>query len=195
MLFSKSKSTVEFFAPGGFYAYVMGSYNRFAPSQDNYMALGSDSSHAYAPILGIGYRVVNINDRVFLGLEGEYSWTAYNFAGSTREQKISTVSFMLNAEGRISSKFPLVVFGGFGIGVHEFLDLGYENDQGDFIPIEDDTMTILVLDVGIKVPVSRFLLIRSEFQWNSERYNSIEYRNTYSISKSSALSVGLELHF
>jgi hypothetical protein len=197
MLFSKSKSksTVKFFAPGGLYVYVLGSYNRFAPSQDHRTALGSESSHAYAPLLGVGYRVVNINDRVFVSLEGEYSWAAYNFAGLTREQKISTVSFMLNVKWRISSKFPLVVFGGFGVGSHGLSDLGYENDQGDYILVGDDTVTILVLDVGIKVPISRFLLIRSEFQWNSERYYSIELLNTYRVLKSSALSVGLELHF
>jgi hypothetical protein len=195
MLFSKSKSTVKFFAPGGFYVYAMGSYNRFAPSEDHYMVLGSESSHAYAPILGIGYRVVNINDRVFLGLEGKYSRAAYNFAGSTREQKISTVSFMLNAEGHIFSKFPLLVFGGIGFGSHGLSDLGYENDQGDYIPIEDDEMNIFVFDVGIKIPIFQYLVIRTEFQWNSEKYDVIEFRNTYRILKSSALSVGMELHF
>lgn len=205
MLFSKSKSTVKFFGPGGLYVYVMGSYNRFAPPDDYYMALGVESSHTYAPLLGIGYRVVNINDRIFFSLEGEYSWAAYNFAGLTREQRISAVSFMFNVEGRILSKFPLVVFGGFGFGVHELLDLGYENDQGDFIPIKDDAMTILVLDVGIKIPIFQHLVIRTEFQWNSESYGQDDYYLDYwsnrwdkkevDVLHSSALSMGLEIHF
>jgi hypothetical protein len=195
MLFSKSKSTVKFFGPGGLYVYVMGSYNRFAPSQDHRMALGSESSHAYATILGIGYRVVNINDRVFISLEGEYSPITYNFGDFARNQEISVFSFLLNFEGRIFSIFPLAVFGGLGVGFHGLSDLGYENDQGDYIRVGDDMVTILVLDVGIKVPISRFLLIRTEFQWNSESYNPIEFRNTYRVLKSSALSMGLDIHF
>jgi hypothetical protein len=203
MLFSKSKSTVKFFAPGGLYIYVMGSYNRFAPPDDYYDAMGSESSHAYAPLLGIGYRVVNINDRVFISLEGEYSPMTYDFGDFARNQQISVLSLILNFEGRIFSKFPLVLFGGFGVGSHGLSDLGYENDQGDYIFVGDDTVTILVLDVGIKVPITRFLLFRSEFQWNSEAFGPYEY---YTISQvdpwdkkldflhSSAFSVGLDIH-
>ncbi len=204
MLFSKSKSTVKFFAPGGFYVYVMGSYNRFAPPDEYYNALGFESSHAYAPLLGIGYRVVNINDRVFISVEGEYSPIKYDFEDFARNQEISVFSLMLNFEGRIFSKFPLVVFGGLGFGSHGLSDLGYENDQGEYILVGDDSVAILVLDVGIKVPISRFLLIRTEFQWNSESYGPYEfytpqidplgYRQS-DLLHSSALSMGLEIHF
>jgi hypothetical protein len=204
MLFSKSKSTVKFFAPGGFYVYAMGSYNRFAPSQDHYITLGSGSSHAYAPLLGIGYRVVNINDRLFICLEGEYSPITYDFEDFARHQEISVFSLLLNFEGRIFSKFPLLVFGGIGVGFHGLSDLGYENDQGDYILVGNDTVSILVLDMGIKVPISRFLFIRSEFQWNTELYTNREYYNDYWVHPwdikwdflhSSALSMGLEIHF
>jgi hypothetical protein len=182
----------------------MGSYNRFAPSQDHHLELGTDSTYAYAPLLGIGYQVVNINDRVFICLEGEYSPITHNFGDFARNQEISVLSFLLNFEGRIFSKFPLVVFGGFGVGFHGLSDLGYENDQGDYILVGDDTVTILVLDMGIKVPITRFLVIRSEFQWNTELYTNREYYYDYWVHpwdkkldflKSSALSMGLEIHF
>lgn len=194
---SKSTSTVKFFAPRGLYIYVMGSYNRFSPSEDHFLALGSKRSHAYAPLLGIGYRVVNIKDRVFISLEGEYSAAAYNFGDLASNQKISLLSFMLNTEGRISSQFPLVVFGGFGVGFHGLSDLGYENVK--------DSITILALDVGIKIPISRHLVIRTEFQWNSESYEHYDYYDEYwddpgsygklDFLSSSSLSGGLEIHF
>jgi hypothetical protein len=164
------------------------------------MSLGTESSHAYAPILGIGYRVVNINERVFISLEGEYSPITYDFGDFARNQKTSVFSFLLNFEGHIFSKFPLAVFGGFGFGSHRLSDLGYENDQGDYIVVGDDKVTILVLDVGIKVPISRLLLIRSEFQWNSEssgfsttQVDPLERQSDF--LHSSALSMGLEIHF
>lgn len=84
---SKPKSKVRFFSPGSFYIYVMGSFNHFSPLGDHYLELGPDSSDAFAPLLGVGYRVVNIKDRFFVSLEGDYSPAKYNFEEFTRDQK------------------------------------------------------------------------------------------------------------
>jgi hypothetical protein len=204
-LFSKSKpkSKVRFFSPGSFYIYVMGSYNHFSPLEEHFLELGPDSSDAFAPVLGIGYRVVNIKDRLFVSLEGDYSPASYNFEDFAREQKINTFTFMLNVEGRVASKkFPVVIFAGIGVGIHQLPDLGYEDLLGDYIPAADDTITVLALDIGIKIPVSRSFFIRAEFQWNGEVYGDYAYYDEYDEwgdtqwdFLSSSLSVGLEFHF
>jgi hypothetical protein len=200
---SKPKSMIRFFSPGSFYIYVMGSYNHFSPSEEHFLELGPDSSDAFAPVLGIGYRVVNIRDRLFVSIEGDYSPAMYNFEDFAREQKINTLTFMLNVEGRVASKkIPVVIFGGIGLGIHQLFDLGYEDFQGYYIPVADDTITVLALDIGIKIPVSRRFFIRTEFQWNGEVYGDYDYYNEYGEwgdtqwdFLSSSLSMGLEFHF
>ncbi|MFC2146371.1 hypothetical protein ACFLRT_03315 [Acidobacteriota bacterium] len=200
---SKPKSKIRFFSPGSFYVYVMGSYNHFSPLEEHFLELGSDSSDAFAPVLGIGYRVVNIRDRLFVSLEGDFSPARYNFEDFAREQKINTLTFMLNIERRVASKkFPVVIFCGIGVGIHQLPDLGYEDLLGDYISFGDDTIIVLALDIGIKIPISRSFFIRTEFQWNGEVYGdynyydeSDEWGDTQWDFLSSSLSVGLEIHF
>lgn len=200
---SKPKSKIKFFSPGSFYIYVMGSFNHFSPLEEHFLELGPDSSDAFAPVLGIGYRVVNVKNWFFVSLEGDYSPATYNFGDFAREQKINTLTFMLNIEGRLSSKkFPVVIFGGIGVGIHQLPDLGYVDILGDYIPADDDTITVMALDFGIKIPISRSFFIRTEFQWNGEVYGDYSYYDEYDEwgdtqwdFLSSSLSVGLEFHF
>jgi hypothetical protein len=181
----------------------MGSYNYFSPLEEHFLELGPDSSDAFAPVLGIGYRVVNIKDRLFVSLEGDYSPATYNFEDFARDQKINTLTFMLNVEGRIAfKKFPIVIFGGVGVGIHQLPDLGYEDLPGDYISFGDDTITVMALDLGIKIPISRSFFIRTEFQWNGEVYGDYNYYDEYDEwgdtqwdFLSSSFSVGLEIHF
>ena len=200
---SKPKSKVRFFSPGSFYVYVMGSYNRFSPLDEHYLELGPDSSDAFAPVLGIGYRVVNIRDRLFFCLEGDYSPATYNFGEFGREQKINTLTFMVNGERKSASKkFPVVIFAGVGVVIHQLPDLGYVDLVGDFIPADDDTIVAFTLDIGIKIPISRSFFIRTEYQWNGDVSGDYEYYDEYDEwgdtqwdFLSSSLSVGLEIHF
>jgi len=198
----KPRSKIKFFSPGSFYIYVMGSYNHFSPLGEHYLELGPDSSDAFAPVLGIGYRIVNIRDRLFVSLEGDYSPATYNFGDFARDQKINTFTFMLNVEKRgVSKKFPVVIFCGIGVGIHQLPDLGYVDLLGDYIPADDDTITVMALDIGFKIPVSRKFFIRTEFQWNGEIYGDYAYYDQYDEwgdtqwnFLSSSLSVGLEIH-
>lgn len=200
---SKPKSKVRFFSPGSFYIYVMGSFNHFSPLEEHFLELGPDSSDAFAPVLGIGYRVVNIRDRLFISLEGDYSPATYNFGEFAGEQKINTLTFMLNVERRVASKkFPAVIFAGVGVVIHQLPDLGYVDLVGDFIPTDDDTIIAFALDIGIKIPISRGFFIRTEYQWNGDVYGDYEYYDEYGELGdtqwdflSSSLSVGLEFHF
>jgi hypothetical protein len=200
---SKKKSKVRFFSPGSFYIYVMGSYNHFSPLDEYYLELGPDSSDAFAPILGVGYRVVNIRDRFFFSLEGDYSPATYNFGEFTRDQKINTLTIMINGERRSASKkFPTVIFAGVGLVIHQLPDLGYVDLLGDFIPTDDDTIFSFAWDIGIKIPISRSFFIRAEYQWNGDVSGDYEYYDEYDELGdtqwdfvSSSLSVGLEVHF
>jgi hypothetical protein len=200
---SKPKSKIRFFSSGSFYIYVMGSYNHFSPLEEHFLELGPDSSDAFAPVLGIGYRVVNIKDRLFVSLEGDYSPATYNFEDFSREQKINTLTFMLNVERRgASKKFPVVIFAGVGVVIHQLPDLGYVDLVGDFIPADDDTVIAFACDIGIKIPISRSFFIRTEFQWNGDVSGDYEYYDEYDEwgdtqwdFLSSSFSVGLEFHF
>jgi hypothetical protein len=204
LLYPKSKSNIRFFSPRSLYIYVMGSYHYFVPPGDYYLALGSEGSDAFAPVVGIGYQVVNFWDRLFISLEGDFSTVRYNFADVARNQDISLLTFMLNIEGTVSTGFPLVVYGGVGVGIHRLANLGHESYPGGYTWFADDRLTVLALDVGIKIPISRPLLIRTEFQWNGEVYGNFNYYDGYWYDEgndtrwdflSSSFSVGLEFHF
>jgi len=200
---SQPRSRIRFFSPGSFYIYAMGSYNYFSPLEEHFLELGPDSADTFAPVLGIGYRVVNINNRLFVSLEGDYSPAVYNFEDFARNQKINTFTFMLNIEGSTASKkFPVIIFCGMGVGIHQLPDLGYVDLLGDYITTGDDTITVMALDIGFKIPISRRFFIRTEFQWNGEVYGDYYYYDEYDEwgdtqwdFLSSSLSVGLEFHF
>lgn len=195
---SKPKSKITFFSPGSLYIYVMGSYNHFSPLERHFLELGPNSADAFAPVLGIGYQVVNIRDRLFVSLEGDYSPATYNFENFVRDQKINTFTLMLNVEKRVASKkSPVVIFCGIGVGILRLPDLG----NVDYIPADDATITVMALDIGFKIPISRRFFIRTEFQWNGEVYEDYayyyeydEWDNTQWNFLSSSLAVGLEIH-
>ncbi len=199
---SQPRSKIRFFSPGSFYIYVMGSYNHFSPLEEHFLELGSDSADAFAPVFGIGYWLVNIRNRFFVSLEGDFSPASYNFEDFARDQKINTLTFMLNMEVKTASKkFPVVIFGGIGVGVHQLFDLGFVDHLGEYISIGDDTKAVLAMDLGIKIPISRKFLIRAEYQWNGEVYGDYDYYDEYDEWDdtqwdflSSSFSVGIEIH-
>jgi len=200
----KHKSKVRFFAPNSLYIYVMGSYTYFLPPTEHFLSLGSEGANAFAPVFGLGYRILNIRDKFFVSFEGDYSPASYNFDYFSRDQKISILTFMLNMEGYISGRIPMILFGGIGIGSHHLTDLEFENYQGDMVAIGDDNLTVLALDIGIKIPISGKFLIRSEFQWNGKIYSDYVYDEEYWVDEwidneweflSSTFSVGIEFHF
>jgi hypothetical protein len=143
---------------------------------------------------------VNIRNRFFVSLEGDFSPASYNFEDFARDQKINNLTFMLNIEVKTASKkFPVVIFGGIGVSVHQLFDLGYVDHLGEHVPIGDDTITVLALDLGIKIPISRKFLIRAEYQWNGNVYADYndeydEWDDTQWDFLSSSFSVGLEIH-
>ena len=201
---SKPKSRVRWFSPGSLYIYILGSFNRFTPPDVHSLWLGYGNSEAFAPVFGIGYRVVNFGDKFFINLEGEYSPASYDFSGYTRDQKISVLSVMINAEGNISRRVPVILFGGIGIGSHHLSDLKYEDYWGDIVTLGDDNILVMALDIGVKFPISKRLLIRAEYQWNGEVYNDFddywdywddEWDNTRWDFLSSSVSIGIEFHF
>lgn len=197
---SKSKSNVSFFSTRSLYFYVMGSYNHFLPPGDFYLELGDEASDAFAPIIGIGYRVLNARERFFLNVEVDYSPAEFDFDSFAREKKISVLTFMFAAEGKISSRPHLSVFGGIGVGIYRLSDLGYYDYFGDYNSIGDEGITTVALGMGIKVWISRNFTFRCEFRWNGEVYVSYddyydEWDNTDWDFLSSSFSLGLEFHF
>jgi len=203
---SRPKAKVTFFSGKSLYFYVMGSYNHFLPPADFFLELGGEGSDAFAPALGIGYRILNIRDRFFVNIECDYSTAEFDFHDFSRNQEISLLTFMLQAEGKFSSRSPITFFGGMGMGFHRLSSLGYYNLTGDYIRVGDENITTIALGMGIKVQISRHFTFRSEFRLNGEVY--VDYYNDYYYDwwddewsdsdwnfLSSSLSIGLEFHF
>jgi hypothetical protein len=197
---STSKSNVTFFSSRSLYFYVMGSYNHFPPPGDFYLEPGGESSDAFAPVIGIGYRLLDVLDRFFLNVEVDYSPVEFDFDGFNRGQKTGVLIFMLDSEGKILSRPHLSVFVGMGVGFCRLSDPGYYNYTGDYISGGDEGITTLAIGMGIKVRISRHFTFRSEFRWNGEvsvSYDDYydEWDNTDWTFLYSSFSLGLEFHF
>ncbi len=148
--------------------------------------------------------MLNSRNRFFISLEGDYTPAKYNFGDFARDQKIDLLTFMVNMESSFTSRFPMIVFLGIGVGFHRISGLSDVNYWGEIIP-QDDSLTVMALDLGVKIPVSRNLFIRTEFQWNGEVYGDSEYYYDGSWDSewdetewdflSSSFTIGFEFHF
>lgn len=202
---SKRKSDVRFFQPGSFYIYVMGSYTHLSPPVDLFLPLGDEAANAFGPTIGVGFRIVNFGNKVFINLEGDYTLTSFDFAPYAEDQKVHMITLGFNVEGRLSPRFHL--FGGMGVTFHRFSDLGYYGPTDIFFDMGGDTITTLELALGIKIPISRNLSFRTEFRINSEVYGDFDYYDDYYYDEyyddefsdwefvSSSFMIGLELRF
>ena len=199
----RGNSDVRFFEPGSVYIYLMGSYTHLSPPADHYYSLGADSANAFGPTIGVGFRLVNFGNRIFINVEGDYTFSTFDFAPYNDEQKVHSFTIGANVEGRLSRRFHL--FGGIGVTFINFKDLGYLSWDDYYYDIGNDTITTLEIAFGIKVPVTRNLSFRTEFRINSEVYGEFDvfddyyydYYDDYSDWEfvSSSFMIGLELRF
>ncbi|MCP4147432.1 MAG: hypothetical protein GY757_06750 [bacterium] len=200
----KSKK-VSYFSQGSFYFYGMGSFNHYMPSDGHYAELGIDSVNAFAPVLGLGYRVINSGNRFFLNIEGDYTPGVYDFR-NVENQKISFMTLLVNGEFRLSGRKPISLFFGLGISLLTLRDMGYWNYRGSFISTGDYTMYPVAVQFGLKFPVSRNIMVRSEVRLYSkinatydhydDYYYDYEYWDDDTDAEPVATSVmlGLEIH-
>ncbi|MCK4766485.1 MAG: hypothetical protein KAW12_30095 [Candidatus Aminicenantes bacterium] len=193
------KLGITYFSAKSLYFYLLGSFNNFDPPYDNW-ELGSESSNAFAPVYGVGYRLVNFGNRFFINFEADYAPERYDFRDFVDEQKITTLTFMVDIEWHLR-RSPLVFTFGMGAGLFRLHDLGYYDLLDEYVYLGSETITAVTMRFGMKIPISRDILLRGEIRWSGESYGgSYDYYwdEYYGDGEwdylSSALCFGLEFH-
>lgn len=202
-LFSQQKPGITYFSFNSLYVYAMGSYGSYDPYNEYYYELGDTIAGAFSPVIGAGYRFINIRDQFFLSLEADYAVYKFDFPGYADNQKISELAFMIDFEWHLHS-IPLAFTFGIGATIHHLYDLGYYDKNDIYIPIGDDTLSVATMRFGAKIPLSRRFTLRTEFRWSGDYYDDSYYNYYwdewyYSESEmnfiSSAFCLGFEYHF
>ncbi|MCK5057235.1 MAG: hypothetical protein KAT34_11305 [Candidatus Aminicenantes bacterium] len=205
MVLSKQEARVTYFSLKSLYFYTMGSFGRYNPTDEHFLELGTRSANAFSSLFGGGFRLVNIRDRFFFNLEADYSEFTFDFGDYARDQKIGTLTVMVDLEWFLR-RLPVSFTFGVGATLHFLSDLGYYDKHDRYISTGDDTVIATAMRIGIKYPLSRRFTLRSEFRWSGEYYGDYynnyywdSYGNYYDDSEwdfiFSALCFGVEYHF
>jgi len=204
-LFSQQKPGITYFSAKSLYVYAMGSYGSYDPFDEYYYELGDTIAGAFSPVIGAGYRFINIRERFFLSLEADYARYRFDFGEYADNQKISELTFMIDLEWHLNT-IPLAFSFGIGATLHHLYNLGYFDQNDTYIPVGDDTLTAATMRFGVKIPLSRSFTLRTEFRWSGDYYGDSYYNNYYwndwhyyDDSEmnfiSSAFCLGFEYHF
>jgi hypothetical protein len=204
-LFSQQSPRISFFSTKSLYLFAMGSFGIYDPYDEYYLELGADSATAFAPVIGAGFRLVNIRDRFFVNLEADYAKYKFDFDEYAANQEINALAIMVDFEWHLN-RSPIAFTFGIGATLHHLYDLGYYNKYDEYIATGDDTLVAATMRFGIKISISRHFSLRSELRWSGEYYGDSYfsyywreyYYNYYDHSEfnfiSSALCFGLEYH-
>jgi hypothetical protein len=179
------KRKVTYFSPSSFYVYSMASWINNVPS---YYYGYKDS--AAAPLLGLGYTVVNFGDRMLLNLELDASTAEFDFA-QIEPTRIWFYTFLFNGEYRLFPVTPLSFYLGFGGTVFD-----YDSAEGSEF--------VLTFNVGAKVRLAKHLMLRVElrhhWQGTGDYYYWDDEWGYYGDEVSgdpfgTAIAAGVEFHF
>jgi len=185
---------------GSFHLTAAGSglWNEVAVSDDGFSLTG-----------GIGFSMLNVNNRFFLNLEADYMASAVNYRGS-HDRGVKTLSFMIQGEYRLGRLSPVSVYGGVGIGVIFKDEAVLPGIYDDWLRVEAMTDVTFAGELGIKVSLSRRLMFRAALRFYSlvDGYDDIEYWGGYwgdywdlwlddydSELYATSIMAGLEIHF
>lgn len=175
------KKSVTFFAPGSFYIYLQGSMAWVNPDHFIY----DSKEGTFAPVFGVGFRAVDFN-WMYLNLEFDFSQARYG--SGYDEARVRFYNFKLGTEFWLSGNRNPGFLMAVGVGSITYPDLSYNSYNGN------NEITFL-LEVGMKVKLSRHLSIRSDFRFFTEPDSVSDYYyedNSHLIA--TALSVGLQFN-
>ncbi len=176
------KKKVTFFSPGSFYVYLQGSMAWVNPDH----AIYDSKEGAFAPVFGVGFRAIDFN-WMYLNLEFDFSQASYG-SGYT-DTRVRFYNFKLGTEFAFPWSRDLGFLAAFGVGSITYPDQYYDSYDGK------SEITFLV-ELGVKVKLSRHLSIRSDFRFFTEP-ESVEddYYDDDTHLIASALTVGLQYNF
>ncbi|MCP4217418.1 MAG: hypothetical protein GY765_22435 [bacterium] len=205
----RNESEVVFFSNSSLYFYGMLTLNHFRPPGDMYYELGADSANTVGPSVGIGYRIINADDRFYVNLECDYSLQKHDFAHG--DYTFHNINFLINGEYVLGTgRKRSTVFVGTGIGVVFMPDLVSIYSSSRYSN-RSETEVPLVFQVGAKVPLSGSLYLRGELRFHylvfGDNYYDDSYYDSWTVvlddyywddtsfeHLSTSFSIGLELH-
>lgn len=175
----RHKSRVTYFSSKSFYVYAMASWVFDAPSEQAYWF----EDDAAAPLLGLGYTLVNFGNRTLINLEFDAATAEFNFDLLDRT-RVWFYTLALSMEYRFFLRLPLSAYAGFGGAL---LHYSYGEDEAVF-----------AANAGLKIGLSKNLMLRAELRhyWKGWGYDEWDvYYEDDVVHFGTALSIGLELHF
>lgn len=201
----KHESKVKFFSKNSVYVYGMGSSISFDPDFGNYSYLQGDSSSSFAPVVGLGFRVLNFANRSFINVEFDYTPGKFDYFNRD-DLKVEYFSLMANAEMRVFRRNPVSFFLGIGASVVS-VEKPYMNIMANNLSVYygDDSRVAMAVEIGTKYPISKKLFFRSAVRFYGDLEEDEEYEYDFwgdgneSNSKldafSTSITVGFEFHF
>ena len=128
-------------------------------------------------------------------MEFDFS-TGDHYFDDIGNQRVNYFTLMFNGEFKIFRNHDAILFGGFGVSIVHFVDLGYTDEWGDWVWSTNDNIETVVLKLGLKFPITKKLFTRTEVSIYSQSYYEDEYYDDTQLEYlSSSFSFGLELHF
>lgn len=144
------------------YGYVMGGNFHLTPAGSGLWDNLAYTEDAVAPTVGIGFSLLNINNRFFLNLEADATWASLD-TGIYDTLNVTTISLMFQGEYRLGRMSPVSLYCGLGVGI-------IHNNGGNFpaglewLYVPEFTDTTLATELGVKVSITRHLMFRAAFR-------------------------------
>jgi opacity protein-like surface antigen len=160
---------------------------------------------AAAPLLGMGYTIVNFGNRTLFNLEVDAATAEFDF-DLFRQTRIWFYTLTFNVEYRFFLELPVTVYVGFGGAM---LHYTYKNaEQNDFTgdwSAFDENEYVFAANAGIKGRLVKNLMLRAElrhywkgfgdgFYWDDD-WEWEYYYDDDIWPFGTTISIGLEFHF
>lgn len=185
---------------GNFHLTAAGSglWHEAAPADDGFSLTG-----------GIGFSLLNVNNRFFLNLEADYTDATLQYRG-THGRGVNAWAFMLQGEYRLGRVSPVSVYVGLGVGVIDKDAAIVPGIGDDWFQVDPVTEATFAGELGIKVSVAKRLMLRAALRFYSvsSGYDGIDYWGGYwddywdvwvddysSELYATSFMAGLEVHF
>lgn len=165
---------VSYFSPRSLYVYAMGSCMLDFPSNCWSISQGiEERSSAFAPMVGIGYTVINVKDRSLVNLEFDYSSADFEF--SSHRRRIEYYTFMTNFEYRLFPENFMSLYVGVGVAAIDYTDNPEILAPDDYVYPYDDVEFTMALNLGFKMALSNRIQLRAEFRYYWDNYSDEDF--------------------
>ena len=179
---------VTFFAPGSVYVYLQGSWVYINPDYFIY----DSKENAFAPVFGVGCRVIDFGNSMFMNLEFDFSQVTFDSEPGYTDKRVRFYNFKLGGEFLFfHNKLGLLTNIGIGnITYPDRYDYGYDGNS---------ELTLL-LELGIKIAMTKHLNFRTDCRFFTEPDTNL-YDDYYYYGDDDSrligftLAVGLQYNF